>query len=55
MKKQSGIVMAVGREIFEAKCGIKAVKRAGNNPHLKGIVHETMYKNLYNTSPKRII
>ncbi len=55
MKKQSGTATAVGREIFEVKCGIEAVKRAGNNPQLKGIVHETMYKNIYNVSPKRIV
>lgn len=55
MKKQSGVATAAGREIFEAKSGIEAAMRAGKNPNLKGIVHETMYKNIYNASPKRII
>ena len=41
MKKQSGVATAAGREIFEAKSGIEAAMRAGKNPNLKGIVHET--------------
>lgn len=55
MKKQSGAATAAGREIFEAKAGIEAAMRAGKNPNLKGIVHETMFKNIYNASPKRIV
>ena len=55
MTKNNGTVASAGREVFEIKCGMEAVKRVGNNPQLKGIVHETMYKNIYNSSPKRII
>ena len=55
MENKGGVATATGREIFEAKCGIEAAQRAGNNPNLKGIVHETMFKNSYNISPARIL
>lgn len=55
MKNQSGTAAAVGREVFEAKSGVEAALRAGRNPNLKGVVHETMYKNAFNMSPGRIL
>lgn len=55
MKNNAGTCIAVAREVFEATSGMEAAMRNGRNPQLKGVVHETMYKNAYNLSPARII
>lgn len=55
MSNQAGTATAVAREIIEGKIGIEAVKRAGYNPQLKGIVHEVAYKDIYNCSLDRIV
>lgn len=55
MSNQSGTAAAAAREVFEGAVGIEAVMRAGKNPQLKGIVHEVMFKDLYNLSPERLI
>ena len=52
---QSGTVVATAREIFEGVSGVEAVVRDGRNPQIKGVIHETMYKNAYNASPKRLV
>lgn len=49
-----GSVIPMVREIFECRVGLEAIKRAGRNPRLKGIVHEIIVKNRYNASPKRL-
>lgn len=46
-----GVGVAVGRKTYEAKAGIEAYKRAGNNPQLKGIVHEVLYKDAQTVNP----
>lgn len=55
MNKQTGTATAAVREGFEAKVGMEAFSRAGHNPNLKGVVHEVLAKDLYNTSPERLV
>lgn len=43
------------KEIYEGKVIAEARKRAGNNPHLKGHVHEIMLKDKMNVNPKNIL
>ena len=49
-----GIVVATGREMIEGGLGVEAVKRIGKNPQLKGVVHEIMKKEAYNSNPKHL-
>lgn len=55
MQKQTGTAVAATREIIEGAIGVEAAQRAGNNPQLKGIVHEVAAKNMYNLSPERLL
>lgn len=55
MGNKAGTATALAREAFEAKVGLEAYQRAGNNPNLKGIVHEVLAKDIYNASPERIV
>lgn len=55
LEKNYGTATAVAREIFEGKCGVEAVARAGENPQIKGVVHETVVRNIYNASPERLL
>jgi hypothetical protein len=50
----SGTMTAVTREAYEAKVGIESVCRVGNNPNLKGVVHEIMAKDAISFSPSNI-
>lgn len=50
----SGAMTAITREAYEAKVGIEAVCRVGNNPNLKGVVHEVMVKDVITFSPANI-
>ncbi len=50
-----GIGIAATREITEGRIGVEAVKRIGKNPQLKGVVHEIMKKQAYNSNPKRLV
>lgn len=54
-KKNYGTGFAAGRKAYEAKAGIEAYERAGNNPQLKGIVHEVLYKDAQNMKPDNLI
>ncbi len=53
--KNTGTVTAVSREAYEVKVGIEAVQRVGNNPNLKGVVHEIMAKDAVNLSPSNVV
>jgi hypothetical protein len=50
-----GTAVAAAREAYEAKVGLEAVSRAGNNPQLKGIVHEVLVKDSINYNPANIL
>lgn len=50
-KKNYGTDVAAARKIYEAKVGLEAYERAGNNPQLKGIVHEVLYKDAQTVNP----
>ena len=51
----SGTMTAAARAAYEGKAGIEAFERAGRNPNLKGVVHETLARDIYNTSPERLL
>ncbi len=55
MGKNNGTKTAVAREMIEGKIGLEAFERAGRNPQLKGVVHETAYKTMYNLDPKHML
>ena len=44
-KNMSGVIAHEG---YEAATGLRALERAGQNPQLKGIVHEVMFCDKYN-------
>jgi hypothetical protein len=51
-----GTMVAVGRELYESKVGLEAVRRAGGkNPQLKGIIHEVLYKDAITANPVNIV
>lgn len=54
-KKQLGFGGIFAREGYEAVTGLRALERAGQNPQLKGIVHELMFCDRYNANPLNII
>lgn len=54
-RKNHGTETAAVRKLFESKAGLEAVERAGNNPNLKGIVHECLYKNTQNLKPENVL
>ncbi len=41
--------------VYDASVGIRALNRAGQNPQLKGIAHEIMYSDQYNTNLGNIL
>ncbi len=47
-KKNYGTDYAAVRKAYEGSVGVRAVKRVGNNPNLKGINHEIMYADAQN-------
>lgn len=52
-KKNGALGFVVLRKFYETSVGSEAVKRAGHNPQLKGIIHEILYRdsqnfNIYN-------
>ena len=53
--KNNGTNVALVREVAEVKVGMEAVSRAGNCKNLKGVVHETIYKDMKNMTPSNII
>ena len=55
MKKNLGTDVATVREVAEAKVGIEAFERAGRCKNLKGVVHETIVKDVDNILPKNIL
>lgn len=54
-KKNYGAGVAAGRKVYEAKAGIEAYGRAGNNPQLKGVVHEVLYKDAQTINPNNLV
>ena len=54
-KKNYGAGVAAGRKAYEAKAGIEAYGRAGNNPQLKGVVHEVLYKDAQTINPNNLV
>lgn len=45
----------IGRNGYEMKAGCEALRRAGQNKNLHGIVHEVMFKDSYNANPSNIL
>lgn len=54
-EKNYGTTFAAARKGYEASVGIRAYNRAGNNPQLKGIVHEVAYVDAQNFNPRNLI
>ncbi len=54
-KNHGGSVSAGIKEVYEAKVGIEAVSRAGQNKNLHGIVHEVLYKDAQTVNPSNLI
>lgn len=54
-ENNSGAAVAAAREAYEAKVGMEAVARAGNNPQLKGIVHEVLVRDSINCNPANLL
>ena len=52
-KKNIGTNVALIREVAEAKVGVEAAIRAGKCKNLKGVVHETIYKDMQ--VPKNLV
>lgn len=55
MKKESKNAMVVAREAYDAKVGAEALMRAGKCKQLKGVVHEILFKDAYNSNPRNIL
>lgn len=50
--KKTTTTLATGlKEAYESKVGLEAVARVGNNPNLKGIVHEVLVKDACSFNP----
>ncbi len=41
--------------VYDASVGVRALNRGGQNPQLKGIVHEIMYCDRYNMTPSNLM
>lgn len=54
-KKNYGTACASARKAYESSVGIRAFERAGNNPNLKGIIHEQAYVDLQNINPTNLM
>lgn len=53
--KNNTATMATGlKEAYECKVGLEAFARAGNNPNLKGIVHEVLVKDAHTFTPANL-
>lgn len=55
MERNTGAMVAGAREAYEAKVGLEAVSRVGENPCLKGVVHEIIARDAYNAAPQRLV
>lgn len=53
--RNNGTNVALAREAAEVKVGLEAANRAGRCKNLKGIVHETIYKDMKNMTPNNIV
>lgn len=54
-KKTNEMAGTVVREGYEASVCARALSRSGNNPQLKGIVHELMYCDKINAAPGNVV
>ncbi|WP_230398151.1 hypothetical protein [Novisyntrophococcus fermenticellae] len=55
MESNYGTATAIARKTYETKVGMEAFERAGNNPQLKGIVHEVLYKDAQTMNPRNLV
>lgn len=53
--KNYGAGMSAVKKAYESSVGVRALKRAGRNPNLKGIVHEIMYADKQNLKLSNIL
>jgi hypothetical protein len=55
-QKMTGAATAAGRSAYETKVGVEAVARSGgNNPQLKGVVHEILYRDSLAVDPTNLV
>ena len=58
MKKEHNYASQYGtvaREGYETQVGLRALARAGQNPNLKGHIHELMFCDKYNLNPSNLL
>lgn len=54
-QKNYGAGMSAAQKAYESSVGARALKRAGRNPQLKGIVHEMMFMDKQNLKPSNLL
>lgn len=54
-QKNFRVGQVIAKEGYEGATALRALNRAGQNPQLKGVVHEMMFCDKYNVNPLNII
>jgi hypothetical protein len=52
---QSSAVAMLLKDAYEGKVAMEALRRAGQNKNLHGIVHEVLFKDLFNANPRNVL